>query len=263
MSCLNLITYNNLNRYQDKIVHFSSTSQGGVSSGAYASLNLGFFTNDEPQNIIRNRELLCQALGISIHNLHNAHQTHGKNVKVIDEAFVALPEAQRQEAREGFDALVTRLPGQCVTVTTADCVPVLLYDTRGQAVAAIHSGWRGTLQNICKETVSLMQAEYDVQPQHLVAAIGPCISGEKYEVGQDLFQQFAERDFHTEALFTHTTNGKYLFDVRQAVYTQLLTLGIGSIETSTYCTYTDSDLFFSARRLGNDSGRMLSGIYLR
>jgi len=263
MSRLKLITYTNLNEHQDLIAHFCSTKVGGVSQDAYASLNLGLFTADVPENIAENRNLLCHELGIPTSNLHNAHQTHGKKVKVIDRPFLQLSLDKRQAELEGFDALITNIPRQCVTVTTADCVPILLYDKENQVVAAVHSGWRGTLENICAETVAVMQARFNTKPQHLVAAIGACISQPKYEVGRELYAGFAEGGFNTDALFIETSNEKYLFDVREAVRLELQALGISNIEVSPYCTYSDADLFFSARRLGNDSGRLLSGIFLR
>jgi YfiH family protein len=263
MNGLNLITYTNLNEHQHLIAHFCSTRVGGVSRDAYASLNLGLFTDDEPENIVENRSRLCQELGIPLAGLHNAHQTHGKKVKVIDQAFLRLPLDKRQAELEGFDALITNIARQCVTVTTADCVPILLYDKENQVVAAVHSGWRGTLENICAETVAVMQTRFRTKPQQLVAAIGACISQPKYEVGQELYTLFAQRGFNTEALFIQTSTEKYLFNVREAVLQQLKALGISNIEVSPYCTYSDADLFFSARRLGNDSGRLLSGIFLK
>lgn len=263
MENIQLINYTNLNEHSPRIAHFSSTRIGGISEGAYSSLNLGLFTADKPEAIAHNRNLLCVALVIPRENLHNAHQTHGAAVKLIDEALLALPAVERQAALHGYDALITNIPQQCVTVTTADCVPILFYDKANHAVAAIHSGWRSTLVNICAETLKLMQQEFGTKPQQVVAAIGPCISMENYEVGAELYTAFQDNGYDCSLFFKAVSDEKYLFDVRELVKYQLLVLGISNIETSTYCTFSESDLFFSARRLGNDSGRMLSGIYLR
>lgn len=263
MENINLITYQNLNEHSQRIAHFSSTRMGGISESVYKGLNLGLYTNDKPEHVQYNRSLLCQSLGISTAHLHNAHQTHGNSVKLIDEAFLQIPLSERQQALQGYDALITNIPQQCVTVTTADCVPVLLYDKENQAVAAVHSGWRSTLENICAETLSLMHKQFGTNAAQVVAAIGPCISQQNYEVGAELYTAFQDKGYDCNLFFKSISNGKYLFDVRELVKYQLLILGISNIETSTYCTFAESDLFFSARRLGNDSGRMLSGIYLR
>jgi polyphenol oxidase len=260
---IQLLTYNNLTQYADSVRHFTSTRQEGVSRGAFSSLNLGNFTDDDASSIFQNRKILCQELEISIENLLNAQQTHGTQVKIVDEAFMRIPLDERKPLLHGFDAFITNLPNVCITVTTADCVPVLLYDQEHKAVAAIHSGWKSTLHNIVQATIGLMQTHYGTNPQQLIAAVGPCISQEVYEVGADLYEQFSEKAFPVEQFFLPKENGKYLFDIRGAVGLQLQELGVNDIEISSYCTYTHSDLFFSARRQGAASGRMLSGIFLQ
>lgn len=260
---IQLLCYHNLSLHKESIAHFSSTRLGGISTGAFDSLNLGLYTNDQAEAIAHNRNLLCQTLQIPYENLHNAQQTHGKLVKHIDTNFLKLSPDQRQAALHGYDALITNIPQQCVTVTTADCVPILFYDKANHAVAAIHSGWRSTLENICAETLSLMQEQFGTKPQQIIAAIGPCISSENYEVGAELHAAFQEKGYDCSLFFKSISNGKYLFDVRELVKHQLLVLGISNIETSSHCTFRDKELFFSARRLGNDSGRMLSGIFIK
>jgi YfiH family protein len=260
---VHLLTYNNLTKYADTVRHFTSTRQGGVSTGNFSSLNLGNFTDDDNLSIIKNRAILCEAVGISIEQLINAHQTHSTNVKVIDEAFMSLSLEQRKPLLNGFDAFITNLPNVCITVTTADCVPVLLFDLRNKAVAAIHSGWKSTLNNIVGITIDLMRKKYGTCATDLVAAVGACISKEKYEVGVELYEQFLSKGFPIQTLFYLKSNDKFLFDIRQAVHFQLRQQGVRNIEISEYCTYTHSDLFFSARRQGVASGRMLSGIFLK
>lgn len=260
---LDLITYKNLNENSTRIAHFSSTRMGGVSKAAFDSLNLGLFTEDDSLSIHENRLRLCSVLGISMHQLHNAHQTHGVNVKLIDEQHLQLDSYQRQQALDGYDALITNIPAQCITVTTADCVPILLYDKTNKAVAAIHSGWRSTVENICAETLTAMQKAFGTKPQDVVAAIGPCISKEVYEVGEDVYSAIQSKGYLPELFFDVIPNGKYLFDIRALVAHQLQVLGVKSIEVSTHCTFQQEELFFSARRLGNNSGRMLSGIFLK
>ena len=259
---IQLLTYNNLNKYADSVRHFTSTRHGGVSTGKFSSFNLGNFTDDSAAFIVHNRNLLCQALGISIENLVNAQQTHGTQVKIVDESFMEVSASERKPLLHGFDAFITNLTGVCITVTTADCVPVLLFDPQTKVIAAIHSGWKSTLNNIVEETIRLMHELYSTTPNNLVAAIGPCISKDVYEVGEELYEQFSLKGFPAHQLFSSKDNGKYLFDIRQSVQLQLQQAGVKNIEISTYCTYTHSDLFFSARRQGTASGRMLSGIMI-
>lgn len=260
---IQLLAYNNLTKYADTVRHFTSTRAGGVSTGTFSSLNLGNFTDDDASSILRNRTILCEHLNIPTENLINAQQTHGTNVKLVDEAFMQIPVDERKPLLHGFDAFITNLPNVCITVTTADCVPVLLFDPRNKAVAVIHSGWKSTLNNIVGNTIDLMEKKYGTCASDLVVAVGPCISKEKYEVGVDLYEQFFQRAFPVEQFFLTKENDKFLFDIREAVRFQLQEEGVRNIEVSTHCTYTHSDLFFSARRQGSASGRMLSGILLK
>ncbi len=258
-----IITYNNLNEHSERIAHFSSTRIGGVSEGKYASLNLGTHTLDKASNIKQNRELLAINLGISTTQIFNAHQIHGTAVKVVDKALIQLSEKDRKLELEGYDAFISNISGCCITATTADCVPVLLYDKAKNTVAAIHSGWKSTLENITQATINSLQDNFGTNAADIIAAIGPCIGKEVYEVGEDVYEKFFSKGFASKQLFKATTKGKYLFDIREAVRMQLIVGGVKNIDVSTYCTFRDDELFFSARRQGSDSGRMLSGIYLK
>ena len=260
---IKLLTYSNLDRFNEQICHFSSTRRGGVSNGEYASLNLGNFSDDSRENIIRNRQLLCEELGIPFKNLVGAHQVHGTAVKLVDEPLVEMEDNARKSALEGFDALICQTPGICITATTADCVPVLLFDPETRSIAAIHSGWRSTLNNIVGCTISALQENFGVKPADLIAAVGPCISGAVYEVGAELESQFHINGFDTNQFFVQKNEGKFLFDIRLAVQKQLEAAGVSNIEISPHCTFSEPDLFFSARRQGIHSGRMLSGISIK
>jgi YfiH family protein len=257
---LNLLSYANLNHFANEIRHFSSTRTGGTSSGEFASLNLGNYSHDLRENIDRNRQLLCDELDIPFLNLIGAHQVHSAKVILIDEALLALPEYERKASLEGYDAVISRIPGICITATTADCVPILLFDPVNKAVAAIHSGWKGTLENITGITIDRMQQEFSTNPKDLVAAIGPCISGAVYEVGEDLVVQFQEKGFDVSHYFHSKENSKFVFDIRLTVAEELQAKGVKNIELSPHCTYSEPELFFSARRQGILSGRLLSGI---
>ncbi len=158
----------------------------------------------------------------------------------------------------GRDALVTDMPGLRIGVKTADCVPILLYDPTRKAAAAIHSGWKGTLANICAATVEKMTAEYGTRPADLVALIGPCIHQAAFEVGDELYDKFAAAGYGNFAArmprFGVREGVKWHLDLPGICREQLRQLGVGAIETREECTYTLHDSFYSARRLGPDFG---------
>lgn len=258
---MHLLSFKNL-KQESAITHFSSTRLGGVSQGAFESLNLGLHTEDNTKAITKNIHLLCSHLGIASNQLHNARQAHGKEIKIIDKNFLSLSNEERTNSLDGYDALITNIQEQYITVTTADCVPVLLFDKKENAIAAIHSGWRSSLENIISETIKVMNSLYGSHPNHIIAAIGACISEEYYEVGEELPTLFASREYPIDTFFRRKENSKYLFNIRKLVASQLQNMGVKNIEISPFCTYQDEDLFFSARRLGNRSGRMLTGIML-
>jgi YfiH family protein len=163
---------------------------------------------------------------------------------------------------EGIDALVTRLPGYCLCISTADCVPVLLYAPHTQAIAAIHAGWRGTVSRIVENTLTLMSEQYGTQGKDLIACIGPSISLEAFEVGDEVYHAFHEAAFDMNIIARKES--KWHIDLWEANRQQLLAHGVKpeNIEISGICTYHNNDDFFSARRQGINSGRILSGIMI-
>ncbi len=248
------------------ISHFMTTRHGGVSSGAYASMNPGIYTEDHPDLIRKNLELLSDAVGISRENMVMPHQTHGDRVSVIDASFLALDETGRRLRLEGVDALVTDVPDVCVSVSTADCVPVLLYAPDRKVVAAVHAGWRGSALRIAQKTARLMIGTYGCDPARLLAGIGPSIGQESFEVGEEVVVAFQAAGFPMERILRRDAGTrKAHVDLWEANRLQLLEAGLraGHIEVAGICTYTRHEDYFSARRLGVKSGRMLTGICLR
>lgn len=127
---------------------FSTGRRGGYGKGAYASFNVDAHCGDDERDVRLNRDLLCRALGLETSRLIMPRQVHGTCVRRIDEAFFLLSDAARAALLEGVDAVTTDLPGVCVSVSTADCIPILLYDGAHHAVGAVHAGWRGTAARI-------------------------------------------------------------------------------------------------------------------
>ena len=245
-----------------ELFHFSTTRVGGCSTNNYSSLNLGFNSGDIRENVIGNRIRLCGALEINPDRLIFPKQTHTATVKTITNGFFdSIMEAQKHFLNE-TDAVITNLQGVCIAVKTADCVPVLLFDSKRKVVAAIHAGWRGTVQNIVFVTIQKMIKEFGTDPSDLIAGIGPSISPEVYEVGKEVWKQF-DPEFYLAS--NPGKADKKLLDLWNANYQQLIKAGVPEeqIEVARTCTFSDPDRFFSARRDGIKTGRMATGIMLR
>lgn len=187
-------------------------------------------------------------------------QTHGDRVVIVHHQ-------NKNELFENIDAFITCEKGICIAVKTADCTPVLLFDPIKNVIAAIHSGWKGTVQNIVGQTVGQMVSYFGVEPQNLIAAIGPCIGQLNYEVGEEVAIQF-KLLFPNEPdlLKPLPDNGsKWLLNVRLAIVDQLIESGVHPelIDCSTECTFENVADFHSARREGAGTGRMINGIFLK
>tara|TARA_R110000868_G_scaffold53744_6_gene168623 strand:- start:19639 stop:20421 length:783 start_codon:yes stop_codon:yes gene_type:complete len=225
------------------LVHAFTTRAGGVSEGAYASLNMTRSRGDSAAHVETNRERVRAALGLEA--LVFAVQVHGKAVIRVE----AAP-GDGGSAGEG-DALITDQPGLGLVCQTADCTPILLFDPVRRAVAAIHSGWRSTVLNIAGETITAMGDAYGTAPGDLIAAIGPSISAVNYRVGPEVVAEF-EAVFADSAgiLSPRDAQGGAQLDVGEACRRQLLAAGIPGrqIERSPLCTYAEEARLFSARR---------------
>ena len=250
------------------VTAFSTTRHGGCGTGTYGTFNINRFCGDSPQAIATNRQALCHLLGSSDDRLIMPHQTHQTKVVHIDEAFMALTASERQSALEGVDALTTRLSGVCIGVSTADCIPVLLYDAEHHATCAIHAGWRGTLLRIVQKAVRAMVDSYGTQPAALRAQIGPGISLDSFEVGDEVYDAFCQQGFDMAPIsrrYPSAHSGeKWHIDLPTCNRLQLTDAGLHPehIVCAPVCTYRQCDDFFSARRLGINSGRVFTGIVL-
>ncbi len=260
---LDIVRYENLQKFSN-LLHFTSTRAGGVSSGNYASLNLGRFSGDTQENIQENFSLFCMEVGIESSQLHLPYQTHENHVQVIDEDFLKQNKSAQAKKLHGFDALITNLPNQCIGISTADCVPILLYDPKNKAIAAVHAGWRGTCSQILKNVIEALTKNYKTNPTDLIVAIGPSISVDVYKVGLEVVEAFKKENFEIEKIFQKKSD-KYHLDLWTANKIILLEAGVQleNIEISEHCTYSEHERFFSARRLGIKSGRITNGIMIK
>jgi YfiH family protein len=191
------------------------------------------------------------------------HQVHDVKVAVVDRGDLTRDEL------DGYDAMITDLPGVTIGVRTADCIPVLLYDPVKKAAAAIHSGWRGTVSKIIGKTVIKMQSTYASQPSDILAFIGPGICVDCFQVGEEVALKFKETGFDINSLWSFrgpkTGNGMeggHHIDLKEACRQTLVEFGLKNenIQITGLCTYDDNDLLYSARKEGIECGRNITYI---
>lgn len=253
----------------EKVTAFSSTRYGGCSEGNYSSFNVNRYCGDHEECIARNMQSLKNLLNVS--QVVMPHQVHGTEVFQLKHP---APWEDMGDDLEGVDALITDVKGVCIGVSTADCIPILLYDEAHHAAAAIHAGWRGTVKRIAEETVRSMRDAFGTQPELLRAVIGPGISLASFEVGDEVYDQFRIAGFPMDKIARSypaklpPSGGiewgfKWHLDLPLCNRLQLEAVGVRQIEMSGICTYLQSDAYFSARKLGVNSGRILTGIVLR
>lgn len=254
----NLLTYN----IGTRVKAFSTTRADGVSKGEYASFNINAFCGNDAEAVKTNRERLANQLGITVERLIIPHQIHGVECRQIADEFFTLPVNIRTMLLDGVDAVMTSVKGTCIGVSTADCIPVLLYDEPHEAVAAIHAGWRGTVQRIVSKTVAEMMTHFGTHPKDLKAVIGPGISVKNFEVGQEVYDAFQQAAFDMTKIAEF--NDKWHINLPLCNQNQLVECGVleENIISSDICTFDNNDRFFSARRQGINSGRIYTAIML-
>ncbi len=244
---------------------FVTTRHGGCSKGVYSSFNCSPYHEDELQDVEKNTDLLRAQLGGYSFPFVIPRQVHGVAIHRVDTEWLSTSAQTRQAALEGVDALITNSPSCMLCVTTADCLPVFLYDPHCRAIGIAHAGWRGAVQHIALRTLQAMQDAYGVSPQNVHVAYGPCISQNAFEVGDEVYDAFSKEGFSMEEIaLRKPESGKWHISLQKAVRSELLAAGISDdhIKLCPHCTYTEHEDFFSARRLGIQSGRILSGISL-
>lgn len=246
---LSVFKFESFRKYKN-ITHFITTREGWDSG------NKPRFTGDQESEYIRFRKELANSGEWEPKKFVYPRQTHS------DHVFEVVPENQLA-AIPDTDALITNEPGLFICVQTADCVPILLYDPQKKAVAAIHAGWRGTVSRIVKKTVESMTEKYGSNPADIIAGIGPSIHMHAYEVGSEVVAKVESAFSNSPALLKPSLKvGHAYFDLWEANKTSLMEAGLQeeNIEVMGLCSFEHGDLFYSARRDGADTGRMVSAI---
>lgn len=243
-----LITYPLFEPFED-ILAFTTTKH-------FFLQDVPRYTGDSEEIYQSYRRRLAKYFKLDSHQLVFPRQKHtGYVASVYD-----FPRSEL----ENTDALVTATPGICLCIQTADCVPVLLYDPQKKVVAAVHSGWRGTVNKIAEQTVSKMITEYKCSAPNIKAAIGPSIGPVVYEIGIEVAEAVRKNVPHASKLLHENSNGKSYLDLWEANRQILLKskLLYDNIEIFGECSFTEKKKYYSARRDGINTGRMVSGIML-
>jgi YfiH family protein len=241
------------------IRHAFFTRAGGVSAGIYASLNGGIGSHDVATNVAENRARMAGAMGVEPPNLLTVYQIHSPEVVTVERPWDV-------DTRPKADALVTRIPGLAIGVTTADCGPILLADPKAGVVGAAHAGWRGAFEGVVEATVLAME-RCGADRDRILVAIGPLIRQPNYEVGAEFVARFRTAGAPNERFFKPAMRpGHALFDLAGYIAGRLAAAGIQYVEDTGHCTYADPASFYSYRRSVHraepDYGRHISAIAL-
>ena len=236
--------------------HAFSTRKGGVSEGSFRSLNLGRAKGEASPNVAENRRRFFEAAQFPSGRLVEIKQVHGSDVLVAEDVS--------PDEKACGDALITNVSGLGVAVQTADCIPVLIADARKMAVAAVHAGRKGVADGVLPRTIERMKEKYGCEPRDLRAALGPAISGNRYEVGEECLPPFRAQHRNWRDFTAPLGRGKWLLNLPRAAMLQLASAGIpeSRIGAPGPCTFSESSRFFSYRRDGPPTGRLLSVIWI-
>ncbi len=239
-----------------KINHCFFSRKKGFSKGLYYSLNCGRGSNDDKKSVSKNLLFVSKVIGVKKNNLCLMNQTHSNRVVVINEK-------NKNYKKINSDAIITKIKGLALGVVTADCVPVILFDSKNEIIGCIHAGWKGALSGIIEKTIK--QFNKINSKNKIFAAVGPCIGSKSYEVDYNFFKKFLSESKKNSIYFKKKNKHKKLFNLRKYVGDKLLNLNVKVYHVN-HDTFKEKDSFFSYRRsqkLGeNDYGRCISVISL-
>ena len=265
------VTYLTFDSFKNAgIRHGFSTRLGGVSTGVYSSMNLGFGRGDEDDNVRENFRRMAEALDMDPSRLCLSKQTHTTNVRIVDERDAGNG-ITKPLPYDNTDGLITNVKGLPLVTFYADCVPLFLYDPIKQVAALSHSGWRGTVGRMGAVTVKMMEESFGCDPGDILCGIAPSICRKCYEVSADVAREFvsafgdaAKERLLSPSVFNPHDPDKYMLDLWEACRLVFLEAGIKEehIEVSDHCTRCESDLFFSHRVMGNARGSLAAFIML-
>ena len=240
--------------------HGFSTRLGGVSKGCWATMNISTTRGDDSEDVRENQRRIAGAIGVQPEDMTFTNQTHTTNV-------AGVKAGDKGKRFQETDGMITDVPGICLVTFYADCVPLYFVDPVKKAIGLSHSGWRGTVGKIGKVTIELMQKTYGSDPEDIIAAIGPSICRDCYEVSGDVIQQFRENfdEAYWPELFYKKENGKYQLDLWRANERIFTEAGIREdhIAVTNVCTHCNPDILFSHRTTGDKRGNVSAFLALK
>jgi polyphenol oxidase len=238
--------------------HAFFTREGGVSDGVYADLNGGLGSNDDPAKVAENRRRMAAQMGVAPAHFLSVWQIHSPDAVVATGPW-------ENASRPRADAMVTRSEGLAISVTAADCGPILLVDPNARVIGAAHAGWKGALTGIVESTVEAME-KLGAERSGIVAAIGPLIRQHSYEVGGEFVERFIEADAENGVFFIPSTReGHAMFDLAGFIRMRLENAGVLMIDDIGVDTYSDERCYSyrrSVHRKEPDYGRHVHAIAL-
>ena len=247
----------NLQKFKN-IKHCFFSRKNGISQGVYESLNCGLGSNDNKINVLKNLELVSKEIGCKKELLITLNQTHSNKVIYFENNSDIKNKIQG-------DAIIAKVKNVGISILSADCAPIFFYDPRNEIIACAHSGWRGALNGIITNTIKKFN-EINSKNEDLIAVVGPCIGKENYEVKEDFFEKFVNKNYKNESFFKKISNDKYKFDLRAFINKEIADLNVKNIENIDIDTYSQKDFFYSYRRSQinkeKDYGRCISVILM-
>ncbi len=251
-----ILTYKNRRLLKSNVLEQINFVEHAFSTRDFG--NLGLHVGDIKENVVANRRLFAESLDIDSNRLVSAKQVHGNNVVRVTLDDLGKGSTDYEKSIENTDALITNAPGLPLFAFYADCVPVFIVDPIKEAIGIIHSGWKGTLNNIAANTIDAFIKEFNSKPQDLIAVIGPYICKACYEVSNDIIEKFKGFGYIEE-----TYNENNHLDLGNIINKQLLNKGLNKIEKAEYCTSCDLDMFYSHRKECGKTGRMAGIIMIK
>jgi len=246
-----------LNKFKN-LKHCFFSRKNGVSKGLYESLNCGQGSADKKENIFKNLELVSKKIGCDKNSLITLNQTHSTKVVYFENKTDVKNKIEA-------DAIICKVKNVAIGVLTADCAPVLFYDSKKKLIACAHLGWKGAFDGIIKNTLNKLE-ELGADVNNLITVIGPCIKKKNYEVKIDFYNKFINQDKQNEFFFQKVSNDKYNFDLRAFINREISKYNIINIENIEIDTFSNSESFYSYRRScvskEKDYGRCISVILM-
>ena len=243
-----------------------STRLGGVSEGCFLSLNLSFDRGDDRAAVAENFRRMGEALGVRCEDMVLSQQTHTTNIRIVTDEDRGKGITRERDYTD-IDGLITNVPGICLVTTYADCVPLYFLDPAKKVIALSHSGWRGTVGKIGKKTVELMHVKFGSDPADILAAVGPSVCQDCYEVSADVIDRFKEVFDRSawDELFYEKPDGKYQLDLWKANEKIFLEAGIRKdhIAVTNVCTHCNSEILYSHRAMGDKRGNLCAFLALK